>query len=295
MIRNLHPQWLRTFVTVCESGSMTRASEILNMTQGAVSQQIRKLEETLGAAVLDRGAQRVIPTGAGERLLGNARRMLSLNDAIMAEMTDLGQSGSATIGVPLDLISTDTLPRLLRSFALCYPNVELSLKCAATPVLKDDVAAGRVDVALLEEVSIDQLGEPLFSDRLVWVGAPNARVVDERPLKVSLISGACVFRPLVLKALDECGLDWRSVFESDNRDATVGMVRVDLAVTALLSSTLPGGLVELPASRGLPPLPEMNITLTLAPNPKAEARQLADHIRSAVGRPPPRNVALLAG
>src|ERR1700674_4300263 len=69
---------LRSFVSVVDAGGFTRAGERVHRTQSTVSQQIRRLEATLGRPLLERNGKRVIPTAEGERLLSYARRLLAL-------------------------------------------------------------------------------------------------------------------------------------------------------------------------------------------------------------------------
>jgi len=278
MNRNLDTQWLRTFVTVAETANMTQTGQVLNLTQGAVSQQIKKLEQQLGVALFERGKQGLALTEAGERLLGRARRMLTLNDTIWSEMTDTCCDGKVAIGVPLDLIGGEKIPRLLRSFAERFPEVELVLRSGPSAGLKTQVAESKIDLAVLEEHPSNQVGDTLYADRLIWVGARGGKAVSETPLRLSMISSACVFRPSVLEALDATGRPWKSVFESDNRDATIAMIRMDMAIGALLASAVPTSIEELPPGCGLPRLPNFNVTLNVGPSPSRQAQLLADHL-----------------
>ena len=86
MPANLDTDLLRAFVAVAETRSFTRAADTLYRTQSAVSQQIRRLEDTLGCRVFARDTRGVRLTGEGETLLAYARRMLSLNDEVMANL-----------------------------------------------------------------------------------------------------------------------------------------------------------------------------------------------------------------
>ena len=97
MARNLDVSLLRAFVAVVDAGGMTAATGVLNLTQAAVSQQIKRLEETLGEELITRDRRGMKLTTAGERLFGRAKRMLALNDEIWTEMTtpDLRGRGAA--------------------------------------------------------------------------------------------------------------------------------------------------------------------------------------------------------
>ena len=84
MIRNLDLTALRSFVAIADAGGVTRAAGFLNLTQSAVSMQIKRLEDMLQVDLLDRAGRKVALTAAGEQLLGYARRMLTLNDEMFS-------------------------------------------------------------------------------------------------------------------------------------------------------------------------------------------------------------------
>jgi DNA-binding transcriptional LysR family regulator len=279
MVRNIDISLLRTFVAVADKASMTVAGNALHLTQGAVSQQIRRLEDLLGDPLLDRDRRGQRLTPAGERLLGKARQMLSLNDEIWREMTARGAEGRVRFGLPHDLVGAFMAP-VLKSFTDAYPKVELSLTCGASPDLLVALSNGEIDIAVIEEPAGRSNGECLGLERLVWVGAPGGRAQFKRPLPVSMIADTCAFRPPVLAALAEAGIAWRTVFESGSVEATAAMVHTDLAVTAWLVATVPAGLEVLDQASGLPALPSFAINLHL-PRSGADlpATALARHVR----------------
>src|SRR5262245_30298816 len=87
MRRNVDLSLLRAFATVAETGGMTSAARALNLTQAAVSQQIRRLEEFFDCQLFSRDNRRPALTPCGERLLAYAQRMLALNDELWGMMT----------------------------------------------------------------------------------------------------------------------------------------------------------------------------------------------------------------
>ncbi len=87
-MRNLDLNILRSFVTVVETGGVTRAAGILNLTQSAVSMQLKRLEELLAVEVLHRVGRKLVITPAGEQLLSYAKRMVELNDEAFLRLTD---------------------------------------------------------------------------------------------------------------------------------------------------------------------------------------------------------------
>ena len=284
MIRNLDTALIRTFVTVADKASMTAAANALHLTQGAVSQQVKRLEETLGCSLFERDRRGLRLTRPGERLFGKAKRLLGLNDEIWAEMAGTEVAGQVRLGVPYDLVGTLLAP-VMKAYAEAYPQVEISLLCAASPDLTAALAAGTIDLAVIEERVGPTAGECLAIDRLVWVGAKAGVARRKRPLPVSMVADTCAFRPAVLSALGEHGLEWRTVFENGNIDATTATVRSDLAVTAWLASTVPADLDILSGDFELPALPNFSINLHLPKHGVGPAAlEFARHIRDGLAR-----------
>lgn len=272
MIRNLDTALLRSFVAVADRGSMTAAANALHLTQGAMSQHVKRLEETLGTTLLERARRGLKLTRSGERLLPKARRLLGLNDEIWADMRGDAVAGKVRLGVPYDLVGTLLAP-VLKTYAEACPQVEISLVCASSPELAARLAAGTVDLAVIEAPAGIAGGECLAIERLVWVGARAGWAHRKRPLPVSLVAETCAFRPAVLSALEGHGLEWRTMFENGNIDATTATVRLDLAVTAWLESTVPGDLDILAPGAGLPPLPNFSIDLHVPKHGASKAVQ----------------------
>jgi DNA-binding transcriptional LysR family regulator len=288
MARNLDTTLLRTFVTVADTATMTAAANTLHLSQGAVSQQIKRLEEVLGCGLFARDPRGLRLTAAGERLFGKAKRLLSLNDEIWTEMAGDAVDGEVRLGVPQDLIST-WLPPVIKAYAQAFPQVAISLVCASSPELAEALALGKLDLALIEEPVGPSAGECLRVERLVWVGAKAGTAHLKRPLPVSMVVDTCAFRPVVLAALQQHGLSWRTVFENGNIDATRATVRTDLAITAWLASTVPADLDILSGACDLPELPNFAINLFLPQQgAHAAAQELATHIRDHLvrGTPP---------
>lgn len=265
MARNLDVSLLRAFVAVVDAGGMTAATGILNLTQAAVSQQIKRLEETLGEELIIRDRKGMALTKAGERLFGRAKRMLAMNDEIWTEMTTPEFEGEVRLGIPSDIITT-YLPTFLKDFARSYPRVRITLVSKSTAELKTRLTAGSVDVVMGTELACDADGENLVMDRLVWVGARGGEAAWQRPLPVSIGCSGCAFRASIREALQKAGIEWRSVFDATNTSAQIATVAADIAVMAWMASTVPSGLEVLGPNSGLPPLPPFMVNLYLPKN-----------------------------
>jgi DNA-binding transcriptional LysR family regulator len=292
MPRNLDLDLIRTFVVVADTGSMTVAANLLHMTQGAVSQQVRRLEDVLACALFIRKTRRLELSHDGEQFLVKARKLLQLNDEIWTDMTDQQMRGALRVGVPYDLV-TQIAPAI-KAFADVHPLVDVSLVCASSPELSEAVSSGHVDVALVEYVASNAEGEVIRVEPLVWVSGPASDAWQKRPLPLSMVDERCGFRPVVLAALASEGIAWRTVFES-GIEATAATVRAGLAVTTWLASTMPADLQTLaPEAAGLPVLPAFAICLQLPATVQPAGQEFARYLRelmSGGARVPPTRLA----
>lgn len=262
MTRDIDIALLRTFVTVAEHASMTAAGNALHLTQGAVSQRIRRLELLFGAALFERDRRGLRLTVEGERLSAGARRLLGINDGIWTEMTGGRIGGRIGLGVPFDLVGTFMAP-VLEACAVAHPAVEVTLSCGSSPELLRSLSRGEVDMAIAEEPSDVARGELLRVEPLVWVGARAGSAHLRHPLPVSMVADSCAFRPAVLDALRVQGRGWKTLSESGSVEATAATVRADLAVTACLGLAIPPGLTVLGTDTGLPGLPPFAVSMHL--------------------------------
>ena len=141
------------------------------------------------------------------------------------------------------------------------------------------LADGEIDLTLTTEAGIDEGGELLLVDRLVWVGAPDGEAHLRSPLPVSLGDEKCAFRAAAVKALGGAGLDWRFICAISNMSALCATLEADLAVAPLLSQTVPEGLAIIEPGSKLPELPPYFINLYRAPTkPTPIALELARQI-----------------
>ena len=280
MPHNIDTSLLRAFVAAAETGGMTSAARLVNLTQAAVSQQVKRLEDTLGRQLFERDRRGLRLTPSGERLLVRARRLLALNDEVWALMTAPDFTGEVRLGVPHDIVGP-YMPPVLKSFDQAWPGVRVSLDCRKSLNLLRALERREVDLILTTERACAPHGETLLPDQLVWVGARDGRACKRDPLPVSIGGEDCAFRPFAIEALNHAGRDWRPVCEISNMLAECAAVEADLAVVPLLASTVPETLTILGAGDGLPPLPMFQINLYLPQVGASDiAVELARHIRA---------------
>ncbi len=280
MPANLDIALLRAFLTVLESGGVTKAAPVLALSQAAVSQQIKRLEEVLECRLFERQGRRMVLAPAGERLQGAAQRLVALNDEVYAGMRTPPFEGEVRFGVPYDLIAS-FVPAILRRFAKAQPRVRVSLVCEDSSVVREALRSGDVDLALTTETECGRGGETLRTDRLVWVGVPGGDAHTREPLPVSLGAATCLFRPVAIEALGRARRDWRAVCEVSRMEPVYAAIEAGLAVAPLLRSSVPERFEILGPEAHLPSLPEFRINLYAPPRASPAVRDLADHVRQS--------------
>ena len=280
MPRNLDMTALRSFVAVADAGGVTRAAGFLNLTQSAVSMQVKRLEDMLAVTLLDRSGRQVGLTAQGEQMLGYARRMLSLNDEAFLRLTTDVHEGEVVLGVPHDIVHP-AIPQVLQRFAREYPKMKVTLISSFTRVLKAQFSRGECDVILTTEDDVAPGGETLAELPLVWVGAPGGVAWKTRPLKLAYEHN-CIFRQGVQAALDEAGIPWQMAVESDSTRTIEASVSADLAVHTVLAGSEAPNVERVQHGGALPDLARMKVNIYVADpvhSPTVDA--LADMIRRA--------------
>jgi LysR family transcriptional regulator, nitrogen assimilation regulatory protein len=141
---------LRYFVAIVDHGSLSRAAVVLHVAQPALTQQLRQLEEELGAQLLHRSAQGVLSTDAGKVFYEHAQAILKqVGDARSAvTQSTTRPSGSVTLGLPHSISGALALPLLMAARA-SYPEITLQLTEELSGNLAEQLKSGRINLAVL--------------------------------------------------------------------------------------------------------------------------------------------------
>jgi DNA-binding transcriptional LysR family regulator len=266
-MRNLDITALRSFVAVAESGGVTKAAHQLNLTQSAVSMQLKRLEESMGLDLIDRSGRKIGLTAQGELLLSYARRLISLNDEAWSRLTAQDYEGEIIFGVPHDVVYPH-VPKVLKRFAAEYPKVKVQLISSYTSSLKESFESGAADIILTTEEEGRGASSPLAQKRLVWVGSKEGRAWKQRPLRTASHQ-RCAFRPIAQEALDDAGIQWEMAVNTDSSMTVEASLSADLAVEARLEDCVPEYLEEIEHNGDLPKLPLFDVNLYVRPENKS--------------------------
>jgi len=273
---------LRTFVAIAETGSFTKAAEIVHKTQSAVSMQMRKLEERVGRPIFLRDGRVSRLTEDGVRLLDYARRIVKLNAEALTVLADPKLSGRVRLGVPDDYADR-YLPEIMARFSRAYPAVELTVICAESLDLLDHIDANQIDLAIVTNCAEMRPSEIFRRERLFWVSSNRHGAHAEETVPLALGRPTCAWRKAAVAQLEMAGRPYRVLYTSPNSGAVAAAVLSGLAISISPESGVRMGMRILTAHDGFPELPSCEIGLLRNPHQtSALADALAEHIISSL-------------
>jgi DNA-binding transcriptional LysR family regulator len=275
-LATLDIELLRCFTLIAEAGGFSRAAERLNLTQSAVSLQLRRLEDRLERRLFERTPRSVRLTPAGEALLPHAQGLLALHDGIVARLAEPDIVGRVRLGTPEDF-ATSHLPDVLARFAAAHPGVALEVTCDLTLNLLERFHADEFDIVLVKRETSTESGVRVWREPLVWVGRQGKPPDPLGPLPLVVSPAPCVYRKRAIDSLDRAGRHARIVYTCASLAGSLAAVEAGLGYAVLPRQMAPKHLAILDDA-GLPRLRDTEIALLSASAASEPARRLADHI-----------------
>lgn len=184
---------LKAFLAIAEAKTFTAGARRVNVTQAAISMQIRQLEDEVGLPLFTRTPRRVILTEAGEYLLERARKILREHDSALAEIAEVAgaEHGRLRIGSASAMFATQQLPSIMKRLKQKFPNSDLSVSSGTSQRLVDKIMHGEVDMAFIS-LPVDNPNiatELLFSDEIVAIAHPNHPLANEKFISAATLAG----------------------------------------------------------------------------------------------------------
>lgn len=253
MDRTLDIGPLRSFVAVADCGGFQRAAEQLHLSQGGVSQHVRRLEAAVGRPLVERHGRGSRFTVDGERLLVSARGILELHDRSLRELT--APPLEVTIG------STEhAAARLLPSLSAGLDDIDGSTtyryRIDRGARLREGLASGQVDLALLLNATDQPGAVEVGRLDLHWYAAPTWRRPDPGvPVPVVGFTSPCELRRRAFESLEQHGIPAAVGAEATQLAGVQAAVAAGLGVALMALDEAPPGLVavdSLPVPRPLP-------------------------------------------
>ncbi|REC94983.1 LysR substrate-binding domain-containing protein [Kushneria indalinina] len=279
--RTLDIALLRTLHMAGSLGTLRATAARRHCTLGAVSQQIKRLEQQLDCQLLVRFKTGVQLTAEGEQLIAQSLTLLAEHDALVERLSHRSAQGVVRIGMPNEYVPR-MLDNLLPALRQTVPQVRLQVTTANSLELRRSVTQGELDmaIALYSDREDQAPGPPLWRTRPVWAGSIHGGLHRRDPLPLALHPCDCTYRAIALAALNDNGRSWETVFASTSVAAIESAVANGLAVSVLNRSRLTGDMQVLGAREGFPPLPECLACLIESPDVATQNRAAVDLVKN---------------
>ena len=273
---SIDSELLRTFVAIADHGGFTRAAEMVNRTQSAVSMQMKRLEDdVVQRPLFERDGRQVRLTPEGQLLLGYARRILKLHGEVLTTLREPHMVGAVRIGTPDDYVMR-FMPGILSRFAQAYPMVQVELHCEPSFQL---LQRQDLDLTIVTREPGKEIGQLLRQERIVWAEAQGFSPHEQDPLPLAMFNSQCFCRSWACNALDAMQREYRIAYTSPSLSAIMAVVSAGLAITAQLQSLITPDMRIIGEAEGLPAMPSASIVLLrneASQSPVTEC--LAEHI-----------------
>jgi DNA-binding transcriptional LysR family regulator len=303
--KNIPIELLRALVTIVDTGSYTKAGDALDLTQPAISAQIARLGQLLGGSIFARELGSMTPTKRGKLVLQYARRMLAINDELLAFAGPNSAPRQLVIGLPPWLGHQ----QLITVFERCSANPtgeQVSFRCDRAERLVGDLHIGSLDIVYLCNV-IDPPGGAVaqWTEQMVWVKSPKLALTPGAPIPLISWPGTTPDR-IAVELLQDNGMQFFVAFSAPDFSARLTAVVAGLGVLPVPARAVTSAMQVV--RDGLPALPEnrtgifaregldldhlapllRTLTEALAPKPLAERAAAGSAIKKLP--PGPRRV-----
>ncbi len=191
---------LKTFKTVADQESFTKAAEALHMAQSSVSAQVKTLEEELSVRLFDRIGRQITITEAGKSLYDYARRMAEMTKEIRSEVSGKDNAeacGSLVVRVPETLASV-YMPHIIQEYHHMHPWIRLVFMNCSDTRLKEELNAGKIDMAFLlfeavtfKDMNVNMLG----TEQLIMTADPGHHLADKKMIAYEDLAGQTLLLP----------------------------------------------------------------------------------------------------
>jgi len=260
-IVNYQTDLLRTFVSVIDLGAYTKAGEVLGRTQPAISLQMRRLEELVGAPVIKHVGRTLMLTSEGEMLLSYAREILRLNDEAASYFNRAKIAGVLRVGLPNDY-AVAFLQGVITEYTRQHREISLEIHCSWSPDILDRLRADELDLAIaMVDSERAQYLSRSWIERPVWAAAQNVTFDPMAGIPLAAHPEGCAYRARMIQALDAAQMRWRVAYTGPGVSGLQNAVINGLGASALTRYTMLPGMRVLDEKDGFPSLAEIRVGL----------------------------------
>lgn len=258
---NFQTDLLRTFVSVIDLGAFTKAGDALGRTQPAISLQVKRLEELVGAPIIKQVGRTLLLTSEGEMLLSYAREILRLNDEAASYFNRSKIAGVIRVGLPNDY-AVAFLQGVITEYTRRNPDISLELHCGWSAEILDRLRADELDlaVAMVNNERAQYLSRS-WIERPIWAAAETATFDRGKGIPLAAHPEGCAYRARMIQALDAAQIRWRVAYTGSGIGGLQNAVVNGLGASALTRYTMLSGMRVLDEKDGFPSLAEIRVRL----------------------------------
>lgn len=253
--RDIPIELLRSFVTITDLGNYTRAAEELHLTQGAISAQVRRLQQLVGGAVFNKGPLGSGLTDRGKFLDTYARRILALNDQIMAYAGSAPQGQTLRLGIQ-NFFAESTLAHVIERCVSAQEFGRIQFVCESAPKLLKLLESGYVDLIFAVapfELRLETIKE--WTEPLAWSCSPTMSLEVGQSVPLIVLSEGFI-DGIAMRALEFKGIPYTIVFSASDMTARRAAAMAGIGYMAVPERCLPDVLLKADDSY-LPKLPAL--------------------------------------
>jgi DNA-binding transcriptional LysR family regulator len=245
---------LRTFVTIADTGSFTKAAEELQLTQSAISLQMKRLQQLIGGNVFVKSPLGQSLTERGKYLDTYARRILTLNDQILAFSGTASQGPTVRVGVQ-NSFAENFLPDVIKKCNEADRSVQVQFVCDSASNLWGQVAAGYLDMALVLAPFMHSSAAYMeWKEQLVWTCAPKKSIPPGQPIPLIVLPQGFI-DSRAIEILEQKSAPYRIVFHTSDMTARKAAVLAGIGLMVMPERCVPSELAIAKAPH-LPELPQ---------------------------------------
>jgi len=252
------PRLLRAFVTIIETGSFSVAADRLHLTQSTISQQLARLEASVGKQLIDRSARPIQLTTSGEYLMSYAQRILALQQEAQTILSDPTGSIPVRIGLPEDLMN-DEMAVALGTFAQEYRSVRLDVTAGLSRDLMERYRNGQFDIVIVKESAASLDAHATFPEEIAWFESADHTGTWSNPIGLVTFPQGGLYREEMFERLERECRHWYIAFTGNSLHSVLVGVEAGLGLSLLPVATTKGRRVReyLPFGHG----PYMSVSI----------------------------------
>jgi DNA-binding transcriptional LysR family regulator len=276
---------LQVLICIIEEGTFTAAADRLNVTQQAISAQVKRLENLAQRQLLERTAHGIVLTRDGEVMLTYARQIATISDRMRKQFSAVPLADKIRVGFAPNFPSC-ALAIVLGHVKDVAPNIEISVETGRTDALINKFNAARLDVVLGIQRPGNAKGEVLLRDKIQWVGRESTTPDPTKPVSLVAFPAPGILRDVMLESLSRVNQTWSVAMESEDLGTIFAGIISGWGFSAmndLLIRKAPAGIIAIESSF-LPDMGDIEFFLRYDDRNRPASRIFVDALRAVTIR-----------